>query len=172
MRKLYTVIAVTGSALAAVGSASVASAADAITVKLIETSKNGDFQILTQDKNTGRLEYRFSFHAENKQVQGGDLLDASTNTGQGYADLIRGNGLTSGMDLYEKDGSKFNVSWAGQCYQGERDGKSGEYCSGSWSVVPSSGTGGFAGLSGGGEWRSQSLPTGEYVVEKQGSLLK
>ena len=150
--------------------AAIAAAPGLEKVSIVETSKMGKFEVLLEDRNAGRLVYYFTFKADNKQVEGGDLFDASTNTGGGFADLVKGAGPVNGFDLYQKDGDIYKVGWAGSCAKSVVEGRTVDQCSGGWTVIPASGTGRFAGLSGGGQWRSHSLPNGDYIVEKTGAL--
>jgi hypothetical protein len=73
----------------------------------------------------------------------------------------------SGYDLDEKDGDSYKLEWAGECFSlSGPEGKPVGYCAGGAFVTPGSGTGRFAGLSGGGTWRGHALPNGDFEVEE------
>src|SRR3954466_8583428 len=128
------------------------SAGEQTPISAVKVNKGGKFELILDDKKAGRMVYFFSFHAVNKALKGGNLVDGVVNTGGGFADTTNGLGHISGFDVNEKDGDIWKAGWAGECFGvAGSDGKPVPHCSGGWSVVPESGSGRFAGLSGGGE---------------------
>jgi len=150
-----------------------AQAGEPVVVAASKINHGDKFEVVLDDKNTGRMVYYFSFHAVNNASKGGDLVDGSKNTGGGWADMTNGRGHLSGFDVNEKDGDSYKAGWAGECYPVTgKDGKPVPHCDGGWSVVPGSGTGRYAGLSGGGQWHGVALPDGTFSVEWGGTVEK
>jgi hypothetical protein len=162
-----------GAVVLATGSPIAALAGVQMAVAAIKVNKGDKFELVLDDKNAGRMVYFFSFHAINKAIKGGDLVDGVKNTGGGYADITQGRGHVSGFDVNEEDGDIWKAGWAGECYPVTGlDGTPVTHCAGGWSVVPASGTGRFAGLSGGGEFHGHALANGDFEVEWSGTLEK
>ena len=131
-----------------------------------KVNKTDKLEVMLDEKSSGRFAFFTAFHATYKQTKGGSLFDGVNNKGQGTGVLVNGNGPVSGFDINEKDGDTFKVEWAGECYSvSGPDGKPVGYCSGGGYVVPGSGTGRFAGLSGGTIWWGHGLPNGDFEVE-------
>ena len=130
-------------------------------------NKTDKFEVMLDDKATGRMAFFFAFHATSKaKGGGGGLFDGINNKGQGTCVLTQGRGPCSGFDINEKDGDTFRVEWAGECYLlSGPDGKPVGHCAGGGYAVPGSGTGRFAGLSGGGPFWGHALPDGDFEVE-------
>jgi len=129
-------------------------------------------EVIVDDKGTGRFANFFSFHAVQKQTNG-SAYDGIVNKGSGTCDLVQGRGHCSGFDVNEKDGDMWRAGWAGECYPlTGKDGKPVVHCAGGFSIVPGSGTGRFAGLSGGGTWKGHALENGEFFVEATGTFEK
>ena len=148
-------------------------AGEPVAVAATKVNYGDKFEVVLDDKNANRMVYFFSFHAINKALKGGNLIDGSKNTGGGYADITNGRGHLSGFDVNEIDGDTYKAGWAGECYPvNGADGKPVAHCAGGWSVVPASGTGRFAGISGGGDWHGRALPDGNFAVEWTGTLEK
>jgi len=150
-----------------------ASAAEKMQIATTKVNKGDKFEVVLDDKTTGRLVFFSSWHATYRQTKGGNLFDGVNNTGGGYADLTQGHGHASGFDVNEKGGDIYKVGWVADCYATTgADGKPWGHCDGGWYVVPNSGTGRFAGLSGGGQFEAHALPSGEYEVNTTGTLEK
>jgi hypothetical protein len=138
-----------------------------------QTNKTDKLEVMLDEKSSGRFAFFTAFHATFKQTKGGSLFDGVNNKGQGTGVLVNGNGPVSGFDINEKDGDTYKVEWAGECYSvSGPDGKPVGYCSGGGYVVPGSGTGRFAGLSGGTIWWGHGLPNGDFEVEGRDILEK
>ena len=162
------------SALACAMATSVtASAGEQMQYATTKVNKSDKFEVVLDDKNVGRLVFFSSWHATYKQTKGGNLFDGVNNTGGGYFDLLQGHGHASGFDVNEKGGDIYKVGWTGDCYATTgSDGKPWGHCDGGWYVVPNSGTGRFAGLSGGGQFEAHALPSGDYEVNTTGTVEK
>ena len=142
-------------------------AGEKMEVRLSKTNKTDKFEVMLDDKSAGRFSFFMAFHGTYKQTRGGSLFEGVNNTGQGTGVLFQGNGPVSGFDVDEKDGDSYKLEWAGECFSlSGSDGKPVGYCAGGAFVAPGSGTGRFAGLSGGGNWRGHSLPNGDFDVEE------
>ena len=132
-----------------------------------KVNKNDQYEVMLNDKSVGRLAFFIAYHGTYKQTKGGDLFDGVNEKGQGTAVLLQGNGPISGFNLNEKEGDTFRSEWSGECFSlSGPDGKPAGYCAGGVFVVPGTGTGRFAGLSGGGNFRGHALPNGDYAVEE------
>jgi len=143
-----------------------AAAGEKIETHWTKVNKTDKFEVMLDEKSSGRFAFFVAFHATFKQTRGGNLFDGVNNKGQGTAVLVNGNGPVSGFDINEKDGDTYKVEWAGECYSlTGPDGKPVGYCSGGDVVVAGSGTGRFAGLSGGGIWWGHGLPNGDFEVQ-------
>ena len=154
---LFGMTIVTGNALAG----------DKMEVRLSKINKTDKFEVMLDDKSAGRFAFFIAFHGTYKQTKGGDLFEGVNNKGQGTAALFQGNGPVSGYDIDEKDGDIYKLEWSGECFSlSGPDGKPVGYCAGGAFIAPGSGTGRFAGLSGGGNWRGHSLPNGDFDVEE------
>ena len=144
--------------------------AESTTVSMTKSNKNDKFEVVLDDKNAGRLIFFVAYHATWKQTKGGNLINGVNNKGSGYADLTNGRGHISGADIEEKDGDSYKSEWGGECYPVvDSDGKSIGHCAGAWFVVPGSGTGRFANISGGGYWHGHEAGE-EFKVESSGIL--
>lgn len=84
-------------------------------------------------------------------------------------DLTQGNGLGYGTTVVTKDGNSITSQWTGACttLQG-KDNKPFIYCAGGWVIVPGSGTGQFAGMTGGGSWWGTPNAEGGLDGESEG----
>ncbi len=103
------------------------SAGEQMQIALSKVNKGDKFELVLDDKNTGRMVFFTSFHSTFKQTKGGNLFDGVNNTGGGYADFTQGHGHITGFDVNEKDGDTYKVGWAGDCYTlNGSDGK--PYC--------------------------------------------
>ena len=143
-----------------------ATAGEKIETHWTKVNKSDKFEVMLDEKSSGRFAFFMAFHATYKQTKGGNLFDGVNNKGQGTAVLVNGNGPVSGFDINEKDGDTYKTEWSGDCYTlTGADGKPVGYCSGGGYVVPGSGTGRFAGLLGGGVWWGHGLPNGDFQVE-------
>jgi len=141
-------------------------AAEKIETHWSKVNKTDKFEVMLDEKSSGRFAFFVAFHATFKQTKGGSLFDGMNNKGQGTAVFVNGNGPISGFDINEKDGDTYKVEWNGECYSlSGPDGKPVGYCSGGAFVVPGSGTGRFAGLSGGSVWWGHGLPDGDFQVQ-------
>jgi hypothetical protein len=132
-----------------------------------KVNKTDKFEVMLDDKATGRMAFFTAFHATTKaKGGGGGLFDGVNNKGQLTCVLVQGRGQCSGFDINEKDGDTYRVEWAGTCYiLTGSDGKPVGYCAGGGYAVPGSGTGRYTGLSGGGAWWGHALPDGDFEVE-------
>jgi hypothetical protein len=149
------------------------SAGEQMQIAFSKVNKGDKFELVLDDKNTGRMVFFTSFRSTFKQTKGGNLLDGVNNAGGGYADFTQGRGHITGFDVNEKDGDTFKVGWAGDCYTlTGSDGKPIAHCAGGWYVVSASGIGRFFGLSGGGHWWGHALPNGDFEVDSMGTLEK
>ena len=130
-------------------------------------NKNDKVEVMLDDKATGRMAFFLAYHAITKaKGGGGGLFDGMTNKGQGTCVLTQGRGPCSGFESSEKDGDIFRFEWSGQCYTlTGPEGKPIAYCAGGSYAVPGSGTGRFAGISGGGSWWAHERPDGDLEVE-------
>jgi hypothetical protein len=147
--------------------------AEPTSISMTKNNKNDKFEVVLDDKNAGRLIFFVAYHGTWKQTKGGTLIDGGNNKGSGYADLTNGRGHISGADIEEKDGDSYKSEWAGQCYPANGpDGKVIGHCAGSWFVVPGSGTGRFANISGGGYWHGHDIPGELFKVESTGTVEK
>jgi hypothetical protein len=162
-----------GGLTCAVATPLAALAGEQMQIAQTKINKGDKFEVVLDDKNAGRLVFFTSWHAVYKQTKGGNLLDGVNNTGAGYVDLTQGHGHESGFDVNEKGGDTYKSGWAADCYTTTGpDGKPQGHCDGGWYVVPNSGTGRFAGLSGGGTFEAHALPSGEYEVNSTGTIEK
>ena len=142
-------------------------AGDKMEVRLSKVNKNDKFEVMLDDKSAGRFTFFMAFHGTYKQMRGGNLFEGVVNKGQGNGVFFQGNGPVSGFDINEKDGDSYKSEWTGECFSlTGADGKPVGYCAGGAFVAPGSGTGRFAGLTGGGNWRGHSLPNGDFDVEE------
>jgi len=142
-------------------------AGDKIEVRMNKINKTDKYEVLLEDKSSERLAFFIAFHGTYQQTKGGNLFDGVNNKGQGNGVLFQGSGPVSGFDVDEKDGDIYKLEWSGQCFLlSGPDGKPVGYCAGGGHVVPGSGTGRFAGLSGGGYWYGHGLPNGDFEVEE------
>jgi hypothetical protein len=87
-----------------------AGAGEPIAVAATKVNYGDKLEMVLDDKNAGRMVYFFSFHAVNKAIKGGNLVDGSKNTGGGYADITNGRGHLSGFDVNEQDGDIYKAS--------------------------------------------------------------
>ena len=143
-----------------------ATAAERIESHWTKVNKTDKFEVMLDEKSSGRFAFFFTYHATFKSIKPGGFFDGVNNKGQGTASLVNGNGPVSGFDISEKDGDTYKSEWSGECYSVTGpDGKPIGYCSGGGFIVPGSGTGRFAGLSGGGVWWGHALPDGDFQVE-------
>jgi hypothetical protein len=152
-----------------------ATAGEQVNFTAVKTNHSEKFEPLFEDKQSGRMAAMLAYSATLKQTSGGDLMDGMKNTGTGYIETTNGRGHAHGWDVLEKGGDLVKWEWAGECYMipNESDGgKPVQQCAGGWSVVPGSGTGRYANLSGGGSWKAQATPQGEYDVQDAGYLSK
>jgi hypothetical protein len=152
-----------------------ASAGEQVNWTGVKTNHMEKFEPLFEDKQSGRLAAMFVYSATIKTTNGSNLMDGAKNTGTGYTEQTNGRGHMHGWDIIEKGGDLVRLEWAGECYMipNEADGgKPVQQCDGGWSVIPGSGTGGYANLSGGGSWKAQATPKGEYDVQDAGYLSK
>jgi len=148
-------------------------AGEKMEVRLTKVNKTDKFEVMLDDKSTGRMAFYFAYHGTYKQEKGGALFDGMNNKGQGSGGMFQGNGPVSGFDVNEKEGDTYRVEWSGVCFSlSGPDGKPVGYCAGGGFVVPGSGTGRFAGLSGGGNFRGHALPNGDFEVEENSVLEK
>jgi hypothetical protein len=142
-------------------------AGDKMEVRLNKINKTDKFEVMLDDKSAGRFSFFMAFHGTYKQTRGGILFEGVNNKGQGTGVLFQGNGPVSGYDIDEKEGDTYKLEWTGECFSlSGPDGKPVGYCAGGAFVAPGSGTGRFAGLTGGGNWRGHSLPNGDFDVEE------
>lgn len=142
-------------------------AGDKMEVRLNKINKTDKFEVMLDDKSAGRFSFFMAFHGTYKQTRGGTLFEGVNNKGQGTGVLFQGNGPVSGYDIDEKEGDTYRLEWIGECFSlSGPDGKPVGYCAGGAFVAPGSGTGRFAGLTGGGNWRGHSLPNGDFDVEE------
>src|SRR6185503_21109731 len=110
-------------------------------VRMNKVNKTDKYEVMLDEKSTGRSVFFIAFHGTDKQTKGGDLFDGVNNKGQGTASLFQGNGPVSGFDVDEKDGDTYKLEWSGQCFSlSGPDGKPVGYCAGGGHVVPGSGT--------------------------------
>jgi hypothetical protein len=161
-------------ALAGALAAPLAAAAGEVTqVAMTKVNKGDKFEVVLDDKNSGRFVFFTTWHAIWKQTKGGSLIDGVNNTGSGVGQLTSGQGVVSGFDLNEKGGDTYKVGWT--CVSYTRAGPEGKpvgHCDGGWYIVPGSGTGRFAGMIGGGTFEAYALPSGEFHVETSGTVEK
>jgi len=128
--------------------------------------KPGKFEVILEDKATGRLVYYSEGSTNDKEIQGKGLWTGSSRIARGHWDLTNGAGTGHGSVEVENAGSKLKGEWVGICYMvGDKP-----RCSGGWNVVPGSGTGRFAGLTGGGTWQGSPIPEGGFDEEWTGLL--
>jgi hypothetical protein len=147
--------------------------AEQVPVAAVKVNKGDKFELVLDDKAAGRMVYYFSFHAVNKGIKGGDWVEGRKNVGAGWGDLTQGRGHVHGFDVNGEGADVWKAGWAGECYPvNGSDGKPVPHCAGGWSVVPGSGTGKFAGVSGGGTWKGHALPSGDFEVTWDGVLEK
>ena len=150
-----------------------ASAGEVMDVAMTKVNKGDKFEVVLDDKNSGRFVFFTSWHATWKQTKGGTLIDGVNNTGAGYGQLTQGHGVVSGFDTNEKEGDIYKVGFTCVSYtRTGPDGKPVGHCDGGWYVLPNSGTGRFAGVSGGGTFEAHALPSGEFYVDTTGTLDK
>ena len=148
-------------------------AGEPINWTLTKVNKPDKFELLFEDKKSGRTVAFLTFNAITKQTKGGTLMDGLKNSGTGYVDQTQGRGHFHGFDVFEKEGDIWRDEWSGECYMvSGPDSKPVQHCAGGWSVIPGSGTGRFAGLSGGGTFVAHALPSGEFEVEATGNAEK
>ena len=132
-----------------------------------KVNKNDQYEVMLDDKSTGRMAFFLAYRGTYKQTKGGDLFDGVNEKGQGTGILLQGNGTISGFNVDEKEGDSFRSEWSGECFSLKGpDGKPIGQCAGGVYVVPGTGTGRFAGLSGGGTFRGHALPNGDFAVEE------
>ena len=141
------------------------SAGEQMQIEYSKVNKSGKFELMLDDKNTGRFVFFFSYNLTFKQTKGGSLFDGVNNSGTGVAYCTQGQGNISGFEVIEKDGDSYKNVYSGSCYGVTgSDGKPVNHCSGGVFVVAASGTGRFSGLSGGGRWWGHALPNGDFEV--------
>ncbi|MCC7547811.1 MAG: hypothetical protein IT532_08595 [Burkholderiales bacterium] len=153
-----------GAALAL--SALAAHAAEPFVTTARAVHKPAKFEVILEDKAAGRLVYYSESTTNDKEVQGRGLWTGSSRIARGHWDLTHGAGTGRGSVSVDNAGSTLNVEWAGICYMvGDKP-----RCSGGWNAVPGSGTGKFAGLTGGGTWQGSPNAEGNFDEEWTGLL--
>ena len=150
-----------------------ATAGEQMQIEYSKVNKSGKFELMLDDKNSGRFAFFFSYNATFKQTKGGSLFDGVNNSGTGVGYFTQGQGNFSGFEVNEKDGDSYKNEYSGSCYSVTgSDGKPVNHCSGGWLLVAASGTGRFSGLSGGGRWWGHALPNGDFEVNSIGTVEK
>ncbi|MBX9964507.1 MAG: hypothetical protein K2Y35_15720 [Burkholderiales bacterium] len=135
------------------------------------THKGEKFEIIGKDEKSGRMVFFSQSKAIDQETRGKGLYNGSSRTSSAHWDLTNGYGIGTGFSRIEKAGGSVLVEWTGVCYPvAGSDNKSTPYCSGGWFVVPGSGSGPFAGLSGGGTWTGSVAADGGFNEEWSGLM--
>jgi hypothetical protein len=138
-----------------------------------EIAKQEEFEVMFEDKRIGHMISFTRARTTTHETKGIGLFDAVTKICSSTWDLLSGAGSVEGFCSSEKDGDKFGVKWNGMCNSAEGSPKAPVLrCGGGWTFVPSSGTGRFTGLVGGGTWIGNFLPTGDFQEEWSGVYRK
>jgi hypothetical protein len=124
------------------------------------------FEVIFEDKSAGRLVFFSQSTTNDQEIQGKGLWTGSSRIARAYWDTTKGYGSGKGSVVVDNQGSNLTVEWTGSCYAvGDQP-----YCSGGWYAVPGSGTGKFAGVTGGGTWRGKPTSDGGFDEEWTGLL--
>jgi len=148
-----------------------AMAAGPVAVKGKAADKAVSMEPIYQNHANGR----FVFTSTNRGVVRSDdsLFDGAERQVRAQWDLTQGSGMGHGFITMTKGGDSWSSQWNGTCTTllGE-GGKPQTQCAGGWISIPGSGSGRYAGLTGGGSWSGDVLPNGDFEGGFEGQYVK
>jgi len=148
-------------------------ARDVVNIAGKEISRQEKFDVIFEDKSTGHMISFSQIRAKMRETKGDGLLDSLDKTCSATWDLTNGNGTAEGYCAGEKDGGKIGFKWNGMCNSAAGTStKPVVRCGGGWIFVQGTGTGRFAGVSGGGVWSGIFVPNGDFEEEWSGIYRK
>jgi len=148
-------------------------ARDVVSIAGKEISKQEKFDVIFEDKAAGHMISFTQIRAKMHETKGDGLFEALNKTCSATWDLTHGNGTAEGYCASEKNGDKIGIKWNGMCNSAAGTAKKPLLrCGGGWIFVQGTGTGRYAGVSGGGVWTGNFLPNGDFEEEWSGIYRK
>ncbi len=142
-----------------------ATAADIGYAEGTEVIAGDKIELFTEDKSTGRMLSVGSNRSKVVKETKGDGLfqNMSKACSPAVWDLTRGGGTGQGYCKASRGSDSYALEFNGYCatLMGG-NGKPATKCSGAWKMIPSAGTGKFAGVDGVGQWWGGFNEAGDF----------